>query len=281
MKTINTLIGGVLLGSLLLGSFTLSAQQKATTSGRQEFRVKVNSEIDGTKISVDTSFKTRKAMDAYLQKNNIQTVDFLPPAPPSPPAIPAAPRPPLPPSPPTPKPPLPDVNPGKGKTPRVVLLDEILEQMELPEITSENTSSEENCISTLKMEIEAQQRIIDRANHRIEVLNSEIGKCKSSSDIYLLPSQNITNNSIESVSDLSLSPNPNRGHFDIRFKVEKPADVKLKLVDVQGREIYGEVLSGFSGNFSKSVNLAKDSSGFYLLEITSGSLKQVLRVMVQ
>ena len=67
--------------------------------------------------------------------------------------------------------------------------------------------------------------------------------------------------------ELSFTPNPGNGAFNISFDLPNNGNTNIKIVDINGREVYYEDLGMFSGNYSKSVNISEEPAGIYFLFI--------------
>ena len=77
-------------------------------------------------------------------------------------------------------------------------------------------------------------------------------------------------------------PNPARDVTRIRYRINTPADVKLSLYDIQGREIK-TIVNEFKdpGEHEAVVRLDDVGAGIYLYEITAGILKDAKRLIVR
>ena len=70
-------------------------------------------------------------------------------------------------------------------------------------------------------------------------------------------------------SNLEVYPNPSRDIFNIEFNSDNIQDVKIKIVDVMGEEVYIEDLREFIGQYTKQVDLSEYAKGVYFLRIMS------------
>ena len=246
MKTINAILGVSIFSSLMLSPLLGSAQHTETTERKATFRVRIDTNDNGKRTGIDTMFKTEAGMKEFLNEmNRNENRDLSLPQPPAPPSLPARPRPPLPPSPPVPpKPPVTSAKPDSQFRADFTFIEQ-----------SDKSST-------------TRKKLVGD--------NDQGEKDLLSSSNVLLPEEQFDN-----VTDVSVSPNPNRGRFDIRFKVDLPDDVQVKLNDINGKEIYSETLKGYSGSFFKAIDCNKDAAGNYMFEITAQGFKKVLRVMVQ
>ncbi len=81
----------------------------------------------------------------------------------------------------------------------------------------------------------------------------------------------VSSGKIQNPSGLSIYPNPNSGRFNVDFKTDNLQDVKLQVMDIQGRVIQTEQLGEVTGNYVHPVELNGIASGVYLVKITAGS----------
>jgi len=78
---------------------------------------------------------------------------------------------------------------------------------------------------------------------------------------------------------LDYYPNPSDGRFTLKFKLEKKGDATIRIADPAGKDIYSENLKGFKGEYSKQLDLSKESKGTYILTITQDG-KSITKKMV-
>lgn len=86
----------------------------------------------------------------------------------------------------------------------------------------------------------------------------------------------------QAVDYIKVFPNPSNGNFEVRIK---SADIKsnyvLRLMDLQGKEIYVENVSNQDVVFKKSMNFNHLNTGMYFLHISSDEMTYVERIVVQ
>jgi hypothetical protein len=73
------------------------------------------------------------------------------------------------------------------------------------------------------------------------------------------------------VEDLKFSPNPNDGRFDLSFELNKKKPVLIKIIDMQGKEVYTERVSDFNGKYFKNIDIIENKEGVYILGIKQGN----------
>ncbi|MDC0231145.1 M12 family metallo-peptidase [Aureispira] len=86
---------------------------------------------------------------------------------------------------------------------------------------------------------------------------------------------------LENVSELSMFevvPNPNAGHFEIRFSFIRPEDVNIKLINVLGQILYE--LNCFEESYSVSIDLQHQASGVYFVVLKTNNQSITRKVVV-
>ncbi len=66
---------------------------------------------------------------------------------------------------------------------------------------------------------------------------------------------------------LSVSPNPNKGLFNLSFEVKEKGDVSIELLNSSGQRVFNQSYPGFNGVFSKQMNVGNINDGQYILKI--------------
>ena len=69
------------------------------------------------------------------------------------------------------------------------------------------------------------------------------------------------------ISNLDIYPNPSRDIFNISFVSEEKQNLKIRIFNIVGEEIYKEDQQEFIGEFTKQINLNRFGKGAYFLEI--------------
>ncbi len=72
------------------------------------------------------------------------------------------------------------------------------------------------------------------------------------------------------IDNLAIYPNPNGGVFNLDFELPSAEPATVRLVDLNGREVYREEFSDVRGKVSKQIDLSSDSKGVYILNINQG-----------
>ncbi len=82
------------------------------------------------------------------------------------------------------------------------------------------------------------------------------------------------------LQNISLYPNPNKGHFTVKFDSASNNDVKINVHDVRGRQIFEKSYSN-NGTFNQEIGLDNVQSGVYLVSIYDGAKKTVKRIIIE
>lgn len=80
--------------------------------------------------------------------------------------------------------------------------------------------------------------------------------------------------------DLRLSPNPNKGVFNLSFEVKEKGDLQIDLLNESGQRVFTQSQSGFIGQFNKQMNVGLVSDGYYILRITHNKKTYLQKVII-
>jgi hypothetical protein len=73
------------------------------------------------------------------------------------------------------------------------------------------------------------------------------------------------------INNLDVYPNPSRDVFNISFSSDKQQDLRIRILNVVGAEIYREDRQEFVGEYIKQISLDKYGKGIYFLEIETST----------
>jgi C1A family cysteine protease/PKD repeat protein len=80
---------------------------------------------------------------------------------------------------------------------------------------------------------------------------------------------------VSSETDLKLFPNPNNGTFRYEYNSVKNENLKIRVINSSGQEVYLQDIKNAPLSLKQDVSLKKVNAGIYIFELTSG--QQVLR----
>lgn len=84
-----------------------------------------------------------------------------------------------------------------------------------------------------------------------------------------------------SINKLKFSPNPNDGKFDLSFKLNKKDPVQIKVFDVQGKEVYSELVRDFDGKYLNNIDISDNGEGIYILQIVQGDKASTSKIVIK
>lgn len=82
------------------------------------------------------------------------------------------------------------------------------------------------------------------------------------------------------MDDLNYYPNPNRGTFTLQFNADK-RPTEIKITNLDGKEIYSEMLSSFEGSYQNEIDLSGQKRGIYLLQIIQGNRATNKKIVIE
>ncbi len=66
---------------------------------------------------------------------------------------------------------------------------------------------------------------------------------------------------------MKIYPNPSRNTFNISFISEEVQQLKVRVLNLVGKEIINDNLEQFVGEYTKQIDLTRNARGIYFLEI--------------
>ena len=75
-----------------------------------------------------------------------------------------------------------------------------------------------------------------------------------------------------------LSPNPNKGAFNIQFNSNSGNEIDVKVHDIRGREIYSKSYTN-TDFFNENLQLNNVETGVYLVTVQDGGRKEVKKLL--
>lgn len=84
----------------------------------------------------------------------------------------------------------------------------------------------------------------------------------------------------QNISQFNIFPNPSDGAFNITFNVNNKSNFKLEVINTLGQKVYEESLTGFSGAYSKQLDVQQFGKGMYMISIADDNSKSTRRAVV-
>ena len=265
----------------LFMALCIGASAQSNAKAKHSYHITIVENENGKEKVIDRTFANRGEMEAFMKANNIDA-----PEPPAAPETPAEPDPLTPPSPPAP-PALPQRIEKhievKEQCKKVVIIERSEKDSKgKTEIITEDIIGDADWIEKELEDADEIKVIVIKKGPKATAKTVEIEETINEKGPKKVVVEKASNNDTpDNVRDIKLYPNPNKGEFTILFNVEKPANVKLRITDLDGKEVYSETLNNFSGRFDKKIEKDNLAKGTYIVDIESAGQKQSIRVAVQ
>jgi membrane-associated protease RseP (regulator of RpoE activity) len=91
----------------------------------------------------------------------------------------------------------------------------------------------------------------------------------------------INNTNDLSIDELTFSPNPGDGHFQLSFTLPEEGKTTIRVFDMQGNEIYKEKLNRFSGNYNGTLDISEQAKGVYFLNVEQNGKSISKKMIIQ
>jgi hypothetical protein len=86
---------------------------------------------------------------------------------------------------------------------------------------------------------------------------------------------------LDAVNRMQLYPNPNNGQFTLEFDQQQAQSLQLVVRDMQGRQVYQEVINSPLGSYRHELDLRELASGVYYLSLEQGNRRSQRRLVIQ
>ncbi len=93
---------------------------------------------------------------------------------------------------------------------------------------------------------------------------------------------NVGINQLNGSLGFSIYPNPSDGIFNISFYANSKSDYKVELINSLGQLIFKELLSNYSGQYSKRINISEYGKGIYTISLmnTNNENQNIKKIIV-
>lgn len=90
-----------------------------------------------------------------------------------------------------------------------------------------------------------------------------------------------TRNRALEVENLKFSPNPSNGKFNLSFALKEKKKVTINIYDLNGNLVYTETLRDFQGEYNREIDISKEESGPFFLQIVQGMYDLIKKIIIQ
>lgn len=83
------------------------------------------------------------------------------------------------------------------------------------------------------------------------------------------------------IEKMNFYPNPNTGRFNLSFNLPEKGDAEINIMNMDGKNVYKEKLTSFSGNYDKEIDISKNAKGVYFVKVEQGKHSQVKKIILE
>ncbi len=80
---------------------------------------------------------------------------------------------------------------------------------------------------------------------------------------------------------MTVFPNPSKGEMTVTLNTPEATSASLKVLDVNGRLVFSQQLSGFDGNFQQDLDLGEMTPGIYFLQVVTSDEQFARKLIVE
>ncbi len=84
-----------------------------------------------------------------------------------------------------------------------------------------------------------------------------------------------------SIDNLNFYPNPNDGKFNLSFNLAEKGNVQIRIIDMNGKEVYNEKMKKFSGEYNNDIDISNSKKGVYFLQVKQGKKVLNKKIVIQ
>jgi hypothetical protein len=83
------------------------------------------------------------------------------------------------------------------------------------------------------------------------------------------------------LSDFSVSPNPTNGIVNLKFSSDFKDAVKITVINLEGKKVFSEKIKNFDGKYNKDIDLSKEESGTYFINILQDNKQLTKKIILK
>jgi hypothetical protein len=84
-----------------------------------------------------------------------------------------------------------------------------------------------------------------------------------------------------SFGEISIFPNPTNGMLNVTMNNSSFSEIKISVVDIQGKEVFSLYDKNVSANYNKQINLENLAKGLYYIKLSTGTDVKVEKLIIQ
>ncbi len=159
---------------------------------------------------------------------------------------------------------------------------EMLRELKL-KISQDGDISAEDMENMMQIHIDVE----DETNGTVSVHKTLVFITRlSREDTEQLPSDKQAEFNLEEAQQLDLAylsfyPNPNDGRFNLTFSAPETGNLRIRIIDIEGKEVYKQKLKNFSGKYDQQIDLSDRSPGIYFLSIEQNDRLVAKKIVIE
>jgi hypothetical protein len=118
-------------------------------------------------------------------------------------------------------------------------------------------------------------------SHVLTYTYTDSNGCTNTGTTTIVVSSCVGVNEIEGLGGISFFPNPNDGSFTVSIASDNIQQVKMEIIDLQGRLVYAEMLEGINSGYTKSIDVNGIANGAYYLRFSSANETFTEKLIIQ
>ncbi len=82
-------------------------------------------------------------------------------------------------------------------------------------------------------------------------------------------------------SKLNFYPNPGDGKFNLSFELEQHGNTAISIYNAEGKIVYQETLSNFTGKYNKEIDISNEAKGIYFIKVSQGESNLFRKIIME
>jgi len=100
-------------------------------------------------------------------------------------------------------------------------------------------------------------------------------------DLKLLGKTTTFNENKLGLDQMNFYPNPGTGKFNLSFTLPEKKETEISILNLEGKNIYNEKISNFSGHYDKEIDISSNPKGIYFVNISQGQNTQTKKIVIE
>jgi len=137
----------------------------------------------------------------------------------------------------------------------------------------------------VKKEIDADKRLLNAGDKTVVImLKTDVQRISTADkELLLNAGREVESSKKETlkIDDVAFYPNPNDGHFQLKFNLSDGGDAAIRIMNSNGKEIYRELVKGSTGQYNKQIDISGMGKGIFYLQVVQGERYATRKILIQ